>query len=146
MNRPLAVGSNPGERVTGPARVGSWDATRFYDLRNIYEARQAVLELTQVGVSESGVEDNPKFPAFADGKVVMLVQPPRAMGTHRSEQQEQWPTEMGGISVRKDTVQTWEQGRSSKNSSATAQNSPREDPRSRELNSRIMRGLVQNLL
>lgn len=64
------------------------------DLRNIYEARAAVLELIQVGVSESGVEDNPKFPAFTDGEVVMLVQPPRAMGTHRSEPREQWPTEV----------------------------------------------------
>lgn len=70
----------------------------------------------------------------------MLVPPQGAMGTHWSEQREQWPAEVGG--VRKDTVDTWKQGQLSCNRPATVQKSPQEAPKSGEFSSRVTEGAL----
>lgn len=43
LKRILTVVSNPVIENTGPGRISSWDEKRFYDLRNIYEAKASGL-------------------------------------------------------------------------------------------------------
>lgn len=88
LNRPLVVGSNPGECL------GESGKRRVSDLRSIHEVRAAGWEVMRMEGSESCVRGHSPVPARAAGDAVMLYGH-ESPGDPLMRQGEQWLTTEG---------------------------------------------------